>query len=120
MTKNVICVGTIWDLDELVYPELDDLTGRGGRSFHYLAEFQLSSSKKEMKNVVKIPLFPRNRYGIRVRACCASCMLKEITQNGKRICTRQHCQVEALDKCRHWLMAKALQEVGNIVEVREQ
>lgn len=112
MDRRVICVGTMWDLDRVVYPELDDLTGRGGRSFHYLAEFQLTSSKKEMKNVVKMPMFPRNRYGIRVRACCASCLLKKVTQDGKRICTHRHCQVEALDKCRHWLMAAALQGIG--------
>ena len=112
MDKRVICAGTIWDLDELVYPELDDLTGRGGRSFHYLAGFQLSSSRKEMKNIVKLPLFSRNQYGIKVRTCCASCMLKEITQEGKRICTHHRCRVDALDKCRYWQMAEVLQEIG--------
>ena len=112
MDRRVICVGTMWDLDSVVYPELDNLMGRGGRSFHYLTSFQLSSSRKEMKKVVKMPLFPRNQYGIRVRACCASCLLKEITTEGKRICKRNHCKVEALDKCRHWLMAEVLQEIG--------
>ena len=84
MDSRVICIGTMWDLDRVVYPELDDLTGRGGRSFHYLAEFQLTSSS----------------------------LLKKVTQDGKRICTHRHCQVEALDKCRHWLMAVALQGIG--------
>ena len=112
MTRNVICVGTIWDLDELVYPERDDYSDMTRRNFRQLAKFQLSSSKKEMKNVVKLPLFPRNKYGIRVRACCASCMLKEITQEGKRICTHHRCNVDALDKCRHWLMAEVLQGIG--------
>ena len=112
MNRNVICVGTIWDLDEWVYPERDDFSDMTHRNFRQLVKFQLSSSKKEMKNVVKLPLFPRNRYGIRVRACCESCLLKKVTLDGKRICTHRHCQVEALDKCRHWLMAAALQGIG--------
>ena len=112
MTRNVICVGTIWDLDELVYPERDDYSDMTRRNFRQLVKFQLSSSKKEMSDVVKLPLFPRNQHGIRVRACCASCLLKEITQDGKRICTHHHCRVDALDKCRHWQMAEVLQEIG--------
>lgn len=112
MKRNVICVGTIWDLDELVYPERDDYSDMTHRNFRQLVKFQLSSSKKEMSDVVKLPLFPRNKYGIRVRACCASCMLKEITQNGMRKCTHHHCCVDALDKCRHWQMAEVLQEIG--------
>ena len=112
MKGNVICVGTIWDLDELVYPERDDYSDMTRRNFRQLVKFQLSSSKKEMSDVVKLPLFPRNQHGIRVRACCASCLLKEITQEGKRICTHHHCRVDALDKCRHWQMAEVLQEIG--------
>ena len=112
MTRNVICVGTIWDLDELVYPERDDYSDMTRRNFRQLVKFQLSSSKKEMSDVVKLPLFPRNQHGIRVRACCASCLLREITHEGKRICTHHHCRVDALDKCRHWQMAEVLQEIG--------
>ena len=112
MNRNVICVGTIWDLDEWVYPEWDDFSDMTHRNFRQLVKFQLSSSKKEMKNVVKLPLFPRNRYGIRVRACCASCLLKEITQEGTRMCSRHRCRVNALDKCRYWLMSEVLQEIG--------
>ena len=112
MYKQVICVGTIWDLDELVYPERDEYSDMTRRNFRQLAKFQLSSSRKEMENVVKLPLFPRNKYGIKVRACCASCMLKEIKQNGMRICTHHRCNVDALDKCRHWQMSEVLQEIG--------
>ncbi len=112
MNRNVICVGTIWDLDEFVYPERDDYSDMTRRSFQQLVKFQLSSSKKEMKNVVKLPLFPRNKYGIRVRACCASCQLKEITLGGIRKCTLSWREVNALNKCKHWQMAEMLQEVG--------
>ena len=112
MERKVICVGTIWDLDEWVYPELDDYSGLAGRNFRQLAAYQLTSSKNEKKNVVKLPLFPRNQYGIRVRACCASCSLKKITNGGRRMCTFHRCQVEPLEKCRHWQMAEALMGVG--------
>ena len=114
MYKRVICVGTIWDLDNVVYPELDDCSQKKMTRWNYvqIMGHQLCSSSKEMKNIVKIPLFPRNKYGIRVKACCASCLLKEITQEGKRICTHHHCRVDALDKCRHWQMAEVLQEIG--------
>ena len=112
MERKVICVGTIWDLDEWVYPELDDFSGMRSGSFRHLVKFQLTSSRKEMKNVVKMPLFQRNQYGIRVRACCASCLLKEMTQNGKRICKHHQCKVDALDKCGHWMMAEVLQDIG--------
>ena len=112
MDRKVLCVGSIWDLDEVVYPELDEYSEMTFMNQRQLVKFQLSSSKKEISNVVKLPLFPRNKYGIRVRACCASCQLKEITQEGKRICTHHRCNVDALDKCRHWLMAEVLQGIG--------
>lgn len=111
-TRNVICVGTIWDLDEFVYPERDDYEDMTRMNFRQLAKYQLSSSRKEIMNVVKLPLFPRNQYGIRVRTCCASCLLKEITKAGNRICTLHRCSVEALDKCKYWQMAEVLQEIG--------
>lgn len=114
MYRRVISVGTIWDLDNVVYPEMDDLSQKKMTRWNYvqIMGHQLSSSRKEMKDEVKMPLFPRNKYGIRVKACCASCLLKEITKEGKRRCTLNHCSVDALDKCRHWLMAENLQKVG--------
>ena len=80
MYKNVICVGTIWDLDDVAYPELDDYSAMSRWNYYQVMKYQLSSSRKEMKNVVKLPLFPRNQYGIRVRACCAS--LKRLVKAG--------------------------------------
>ena len=118
MYKNVICVGTIWDLDDAVYPELDNYSGMSRWNYYQVMKHQLSSSRKEMKNVVKLPLFPRNQYGIRVRACCASCVFKEISQGGKRICTYHHIKVEALEKCKCWLMSASLQNVGRNEQVK--
>ena len=112
MVRKIICVGTIWDLDEFIYPELDEQSDMTSRNYSYLASHQLSSSMKEMRNAKKLPLFPRNQYGIRVRACCASCLLKEIMRNGRRVCTFHGCDVEALDKCRHWQMSEGLAACG--------
>lgn len=112
MDRKVLCVGSIWDLDEVVYPELDEYSEMTFMNQRQLVKFQLSSSKKEISNVVKLPLFPRNKYGIRVRACCASCQLKEITLGGIRKCTLSWREVNALNKCKHWQMAEMLQEVG--------
>lgn len=112
MCRNVICVGTIWDLDDAVYPELDEFTGMTSWNFHQVMMHQLSSSRKEMSDVVKMPLFPRNEFGIRIRTCCASCMFKEVVKDGRRICALHHKNVEALEKCKCWQMADALQKVG--------
>ena len=114
MYKRVICVGTIWDLDRVVYPELDDCSQKKMTRWNYvqIMGHQLCSSRKEMKNIVKLPLFPRNQHGIRVRACCASCMFKEVVKDGRRICALHHKNVEALEKCKCWQMADALQKVG--------
>lgn len=112
MDRKVLCVGSIWDLDEVVYPELDEYSEMTFMNQRQLVKFQLSSSKKEISNVVKLPLFQRNKYGIRVRACCASCQLKEITLGGIRKCTLSWRGVNALNKCKHWQMAEMLQEVG--------
>ena len=114
MYKRVICVGTIWDLDRVVYPELDDFSLKKMTRWNYvqIMGHQLCSSRKEMKNIVKLPLFPRNQHGIRVRACCASCMFKEVTNGGKRFCTCRHQMVEPLNKCKYWQMSSRLEMVG--------
>ena len=54
MYKNVICVGTIWDLDDVAYPELDDYSAMSRWNYYQVMKYQLSSSRKEMKNVVKL------------------------------------------------------------------
>ena len=53
--------------------------------------------------------FKRNKRGIRVKRCCASCKRKEIDNFGNR-----HCLLgfESHDTCRHWRMAEALRKCG--------
>jgi hypothetical protein len=112
MYKRVICVGTIWDLDDFAYPELDDYSSMTRWNYVQIMGHQLCSSSKETKNVVKMPLFPRNQHGIRVRACCASCLFKEVRTDGKRYCSCRHQLVESLNKCRYWQMSEQLEMVG--------
>ena len=114
MYKRVICVGTTWDLDRVVYPELDDCSQKKMTRWNYvqIMGHQLCSSSKETRNIVRMPLFPRNQHGIRVRACCASCMFKEIENGGKRYCTCRHRTVEPLDNCKFWQMSAQLTMVG--------
>ena len=54
MDRKVLCVGSIWDLDEVVYPELDEYSEMTFMNQRQLVKFQLSSSKKEISNVVKL------------------------------------------------------------------
>ena len=46
MYKNVICVGTIWDLDDVAYPELDDYSAMSRWNYYQVMKYQLSSSRK--------------------------------------------------------------------------
>ena len=112
MKKNVICLGTIWDLDEAIYPEVEDYTAMKFSNLRLIAKHQLSSSSKEISHIVKKPMFPRNQHGIRVRACCASCLFKEVRTDGKRYCSCRHQLVESLNKCRYWQMSEQLEMVG--------
>ena len=52
----------------------------------------------------------RNKKGIKVKRCCASCKYKEILGNGGRICT---VGCESHETCRHWRMRDELRKAGN-------
>lgn len=112
--RKVICVGTIWDLDDVAYPELDDFQGMSRWNFYQVMQHQLISSRKEMtKTEEKKPMVSRNQFGIKVKTCCASCQFKEFGRNGKRICTRLfNKEVEPSDGCKYWLMSEGLQKAG--------
>lgn len=51
----------------------------------------------------------RNKRGIKVKRCCASCKYKEILGNGERICT---VGCESHETCRHWRMRDELRNAG--------
>ena len=51
----------------------------------------------------------RNKRGIKIKRCCASCKNKFILANGKRICTLEY---ESCETCRHWRMSNELRNCG--------
>ena len=51
----------------------------------------------------------RNKRGIKIKRCCASCKNKYILPNGKRICTLDY---ESCETCRHWRMSNELRNCG--------
>ena len=123
MVREVICVGTIWDLDNYVYPELEEMTGMTPWNFCQLVRHQLCGSREEIPKIDKKPMVVRTQYGVRVRACCASCLFKEIKKNGDRICpVHNYKQVASCDGCKDWVIAERLMNAGlgtGIVRSRE-
>ena len=52
----------------------------------------------------------RNKRGIKVKRCCASCANKEIDELGKRHCILGYASCIT---CRHWRMRDELRNAGN-------
>lgn len=116
MCKQIFCVGTIWDLDDFVYPELEDYTSvMTPWNFYQIMKYQLNSSMKEMggnAKVVKKPLIARNQYGIKVKTCCASCAFKDVSRLRRtRWCMMHRKSVEPSERCKDWVMSEALREL---------
>ena len=51
----------------------------------------------------------RNKRGIKVKRCCASCRHKEIDEDGVRHCTKGF---DGHETCMRWRMTKALSNCG--------
>ena len=54
----------------------------------------------------------RNRHGVKVRRCCASCARKTYDEDGNRVCGLMQVMVESRMKCKKWLIAAGLQKAG--------
>ena len=54
----------------------------------------------------------KNRYGIEVKECCASCQHKENQKDGSRVCAKMQLLVEAKNCCRLWEMSEGLENAG--------
>ena len=65
-----------------------------------------------MKRKLKRTVWVLNKYHIRVKKCCASCVSKEILENGTRLCTRLQVIVESHNRCKKWQMSESLKDVG--------
>lgn len=56
----------------------------------------------------------RNRWGIEIRICCASCQYKEYDKKtGERICTLTQRQVERQELCEEWHLSQGLEMAGS-------
>ena len=53
----------------------------------------------------------RNRYGIEICRCCASCKYREVKNEG-RMCSKAKAEVESWHICRQWDVHPKLQNVG--------
>ena len=56
----------------------------------------------------------RNKFGIGIKECCASCDAKVITNKGTyRMCSLDHKEVDGTDVCNSWQLRKGLEEAGS-------
>ena len=52
-----------------------------------------------------------NKYGIEVKACCASCKYKKLTRSTLRYCQFKNEQVSPHDVCDHWQISNLLRNI---------
>jgi hypothetical protein len=53
-----------------------------------------------------------NAYGITVKKMCASCAMKEVQNDGERVCKKMGLMVKQQFCCRHWQMSDGLKNAG--------
>ena len=53
-----------------------------------------------------------NRYGVRVKRCCASCQHRCILKDGSRLCANAMVIVEQKFECSRWRMGDGLKNAG--------
>ena len=53
-----------------------------------------------------------NAYGITVKKMCASCAMKEVLNDGERVCQKMQLKVRQQFVCRHWKMSDGLKNAG--------
>ena len=53
-----------------------------------------------------------NAYGITVKKMCASCAMKEVQNDGERVCQKMGLKVNQQFCCRHWQMSDGLKNAG--------
>ena len=54
----------------------------------------------------------KNKHCVKVKRCCASCLHKEITNEGARVCALMELKVEQMFRCKKWQMSKGLENAG--------
>lgn len=53
-----------------------------------------------------------NAYGIIVKKMCASCAMKEVLNDGERVCQEMQVKVKQQFCCCHWQMGDGLKNAG--------
>ena len=118
MVRSILCVGTIWDLDDYVYPELDMPNGMTAWNRQQIVKYQLISNRKEMERIEEEKArqhriaYANNEFGLRMKRFCGSCQHKCISPFGQRTCELTRRKVERTDRCRYWLMSFTLAALG--------
>ena len=63
-----------------------------------------------------------NAYGITVKKMCASCAMKEVQNDGERVCKKMGLKVNQQFCYRHWQMSDGLKnaglQMGGVVRLR--
>ena len=54
----------------------------------------------------------KNKHFVKVKRCCASCLHKEITNEGARVCALMELKVEQMFRCKKWQMSKGVENAG--------
>ena len=60
----------------------------------------------------KRTMYVRNRQGVKVKKCCASCQHKCVNLDGTRLCALVQLIVNPDFRCRNWEMMEKLQNAG--------
>ena len=56
----------------------------------------------------------RNKFGVKIRKCCASCDARVITSKGTcRMCSLDSKEVKPYDGCSNWQLRSGLEEAGS-------
>ena len=61
--------------------------------------------------ILKMKKF-KNKFGIKINICCASCQFKGFEKKGERICTLTGEQVESNNICDDWHLREGLENAG--------
>ena len=54
----------------------------------------------------------RNKFGIEINICCASCQYRGFDKQGKRICSLTEQQVDSRAVCEDWHLRQGLENAG--------
>ena len=54
----------------------------------------------------------RNKFGIEINICCASCQFKGFDKKGERICLLSDQQVDSNAVCEDWHLSQGLENAG--------